>query len=174
MHRTVHVRAIATGEGQVNVPLVAKINRVADENGQAVAFEMGAVSGRIMVRPDGAGFRVSNEVPGEGESLKCTCLEYRTAYDCVHMRQVVGDMKRRLNQEFLITPHRISDAVTEVNAEAATQYEESVAGQVLSREGWESGGDGVAYAGDEGAAVFQDDYAAARAIPRPGATRSRT
>lgn len=161
------VRRIANEEPQVNVPVVARINRVANGNaGRSRPVPMGTVSGRVMVRAENGGYTVTPvTAPGDSgeDQLKCTCLEYRRNYDCVHVRQLVGDMNRRINQEDLRTRHAISDAVTDTNAAATVQYEESVAAQATSRATWEVGGDGVAYAGEEGARIFQEDYNAAKA-----------
>jgi hypothetical protein len=161
------VRRIAGEEPQVNVPVTAHINRVYDElTGQPVATSMGTISGRVVVRSEGNGYSVSPATaPGDSgeDQLKCTCLDYRRNYDCVHIRQLVGDMNRRINQDRLRDRHAITDAVAAANTEAHARFEESVAEQATAQETWETGGDGTVYAGDAGAAVFQEDYNAAKA-----------
>jgi hypothetical protein len=166
------VRRIAGEEPVVNVPVTARINRVHDElTGQAVDLPMGTVTGRVQVRSEAGGYTVTPvAAPGDSgeDQLQCTCLDYRRNYDCVHIRQLVGDMNRRINQDVLSQRHAISDAVTESNAAAFTQFEESVAEQATVQERWAAGGDGVVYSGDEGAALFQEDYAAAKARKAAG------
>lgn len=165
------VRRIADEEGRALVPVVARISRVADEDGPARTVEMGVVTGRVQVVSEGGGFTASPvTTPGDSgqDQLKCTCLDYRTTYDCVHVRQVVADFNQRINAEFLRTPHSFNEAVAAANAEAHTTFVAAAAGRVRSREAWEAGGDGVTYAGEEGAAVFQADYAAAKARREAG------
>lgn len=160
-----HVRRIAGEEENVNVPVVAAINRVYDElSNEAVSIPMGTVTGRMLVNSVGNGYTVeAARTPGDSgeDQLKCTCLVYRQNYDCPHVRQLIGDMNRRINQDLLITPHVIADSVQAVNAVAASEHTESVTAQVGVAD-WHAGGDGVAYSGDEGAVAFQVDYKAAR------------
>jgi hypothetical protein len=161
------VRRIAGEEPEVNVPVSAVITRVYDElNQEAVNVPPGTVSGRAIVRPEGFGYTVSSASPmgtSDGEGLKCTCVDYRRNYDCVHVRQLLGDMNRRINQDILSQRHAITDAVAAANTEAHAQYEASVVEQGTSAEQWAAGSDGVAYSGAEGARAFQEDYDAAKA-----------
>lgn len=160
------VRRILEEEPRAVVPVRSNIKRVRDElTGEIVEVPRGIVSGRVRVSRDADGYQVDAvTTPGDSgeDQLKCSCGDYQRNYDCVHVRQTVSDMRQRINQEFLRTPHTLPGAVAEANAAAHAAYEASVVEQANARQAWEAGGDGVLYSGAEGAEVFQRDYKAAR------------
>jgi hypothetical protein len=158
-------RAHARQHGTTNILVGGRIHRVAGPDGEIVTTPLvGVVSGSVNVtyQGRGRGYAVTAVTTGENaDRLQCTCPDYRTRYDCVHVRQTVQDVSNRINQSSLRTPHEIGESVAAVNAELARDRAESVQAQAAAVSNWgDPAASPVRYAEDH--AAFQRDYKAAK------------
>lgn len=161
------VRFILDEEPRADVPVWARITRVEGITGQAEPCTAGVVTGRVVATrlsghtSDRNGVYEVGEHESQEQRLKCTCLQYRTNYRCVHIDQVMRDMNQRINSDDLRTRHTIGEAQQVVEAEARVEHEVAVASQAAAIQEWQPGGNPMTYSEDP--TVFQADYDAAKA-----------
>lgn len=154
----------------VRVPVTSTIRAFAGADGEARALTISSsVTGHALVTYNGRGrgYTVTNEdsrganaATGTSsvDRLRCRCPQYRTNYDCVHVRQTIQDLTTRLNADSVRDRHLIGPAVEQVTADLRRDLADSVSAQDTSRATWAAD---PTYTNSH--AAFQADYRAAKA-----------
>ncbi|MGV8847031.1 amidoligase family protein [Tessaracoccus sp.] len=167
MPTAAQIRATAT-DGPVQFPVIAALHATAESGTHGAR---GDLRGRVQVsaqeNPDGTSTYLVTPVttpgPTGGDQLRCTCPDYQANYDCVHVRQLVADVTRRVNgtEDW---DHYLPLAQAQVAADLAREHAESLDAQTTAQATW--GGQSTCYAANP--AAFRTVYKAAKARAAAG------